>query len=174
LKIDKADFLGFSNGGTTCLQIAIRHGKIVNKLIIASGAYKRDGFIAGFFDGFNGASLKTMPPPLQEAYFKANPGDSEGLQKKFDRDVARMKAFEDIPDEQMKAIAGPTLIINADRDVVTNDHALAMSRMLPHAELAILPGAHGAYLGEICSPTPDSKLPLLVARMIEEFLKQGD
>src|SRR4051812_27461893 len=42
LHINKADFLGFSNGGTTCLQIAIRHPKLVNKLVLASATYKRD------------------------------------------------------------------------------------------------------------------------------------
>lgn len=33
LKIDKADFLGFSNGGTTTIQIALRHSEIVNKIV---------------------------------------------------------------------------------------------------------------------------------------------
>jgi pimeloyl-ACP methyl ester carboxylesterase len=36
LHIDKADIFGFSNGGTTALQIAIRHPVLVNRLIIAS------------------------------------------------------------------------------------------------------------------------------------------
>jgi pimeloyl-ACP methyl ester carboxylesterase len=172
LKVEQADFLGFSNGGTTCLQLGIRHPKLVHKLIVASGAYKRDGFVAGFFDGFKGATLKSMPQPLQNAYLKANPGADgpAGLQKMFDRDVARMVAFKDIPDDQIKKIAAPTLVINADADVVRVEHAVEMSRTLPHAQLAILPGVHGAYLGEICSPTPDSKVPLLFVALIEEFL----
>jgi pimeloyl-ACP methyl ester carboxylesterase len=33
LHISKADFFGFSNGGTTVVQIAIRHPKIVDKII---------------------------------------------------------------------------------------------------------------------------------------------
>ena len=61
--------------------------------------------------------------------------------------------------------------MNGDADVVRVEHAVQMSRTLPRAHLAILPGVHGAYLGEICSPNPDSKLPLLVAAMIDEFLK---
>jgi len=73
LHIDRADFMGFSNGGTTCLQIAIRHPKLVNKLVLASATYKRDGMQPGFFDGFKGATLEMMPPPLKEAYLKANP-----------------------------------------------------------------------------------------------------
>ncbi len=172
LNIPKADFFGFSNGGTTCLQIAIRYPTIVNKLIVASGAYKRDGFIAGFFDGFNGATLKSMPQPLQDAYYNARPDDAAGLQTMFDRDVARMKAFKDIPDEQIKSIAAPTLILNAQKDVVTVEHALEMSHALQHAELAILPGGHGEYIGEICSPDRDSKMPALVTEMILEFLEK--
>ena len=43
LNIAKADFLGFSNGGTTTLQIAIRHPQLVNKMILASALAKRNG-----------------------------------------------------------------------------------------------------------------------------------
>ena len=49
LQIKKANFLGFSNGGTTCLQIAIRHPELVNKLVVGSAIYKRDGMQAGLF-----------------------------------------------------------------------------------------------------------------------------
>src|SRR3954462_2198218 len=40
LNIPKADIMGFSNGGTTALQVAIRHPEVVNKLILASACYK--------------------------------------------------------------------------------------------------------------------------------------
>ncbi|HET6766857.1 MAG TPA: alpha/beta hydrolase, partial [Chitinophagaceae bacterium] len=42
LKINKAHFLGFSNGGNTAMQIAIRHSQLVNKLVVISSFYKRD------------------------------------------------------------------------------------------------------------------------------------
>lgn len=51
LKTDKANFLGFSNGGTTAMQIAIRHPGMVNKMIVVSANYKKDGMITGFFEG---------------------------------------------------------------------------------------------------------------------------
>ena len=86
LHIEKADFMGFSNGGTDCLQIAIRHPQLVNKLVLLSAPWKRDGFAPGFFEGFQNASLeKMMPPPLKEAYLQANP-DPRGLQAMFDKD----------------------------------------------------------------------------------------
>jgi len=171
LHINKADFMGFSNGGTTCLQIAIRHPQLVNKLVLASAIYKRDGMQPGFFEGFKNASLNMMPTPLREAYLKANP-DPKGLQAMFERDVARMAGFEDIPDEKIKSIQSPALVINGDNEVVRAEHALELSRTLPKARLAILPGGHGEYIGEICSTNNNSKIPLLAAAMIEEFLKE--
>ncbi|MCW3118535.1 MAG: alpha/beta hydrolase [Chitinophagaceae bacterium] len=169
LHIDKADFMGFSNGGTTSLQIAIRHPQLVNKLVLASAAYKRDGMQPGFFEGFQHASLANMPQPLKEAYLEANQ-DPKGLQAMFDRDVARMIAFKDISDADIKAIQAPALVINSDADVVRTEHALVLSHILPHARLAILPGGHGDYIGEICATDKHSKIPALVMAMIEAFL----
>ncbi|HTL57864.1 MAG TPA: alpha/beta hydrolase [Candidatus Limnocylindrales bacterium] len=170
LHIEQADFIGFSNGGTTCLQIAIRHPQLVNKLVLVAATYRRDGMQPGFFDGFKNASLDMMPPPLKEAYLKANP-DSKGLQAMFDRDVARMAGFKDIPDAAIKSIQAPALILNGDTDVVRPEHALELFHTLPHAKLAILPGGHGECIGEICSPDKDSKIPALVVALIEAFLK---
>jgi pimeloyl-ACP methyl ester carboxylesterase len=170
LHVGNADIMGFSNGGTTALQIAIRHPALVRKLVLASTTYRRDGMPPGFFGGFEHASLETsMPQPLKDAYLKANP-DPRGLQRMFDRDVARMKAFKDIDDEKIKGIQAPALVINGDADVVRPEHAMELSRTLPHARLAILPGGHGEYIGEICAPDKNSKVPALVTAMIGEFL----
>lgn len=171
LRIGQADILGFSNGGTTGLQIALRHPELVRRLVLASATYRRDGLPPGFFAGFAHATLASMPPPLQKAYLEANP-DPKGLQTMFDRDVARMAAFKDISDEDMRSIRAPALVINGDTDVVLAEHALAMSRILPKARLAILPSGHGDYLGEICAPDQNSQLPVLVTVMIEQFLDE--
>ena len=57
LNVPRASFFGFSNGGNTAMQIAIRHPEIVNKLILASTLYKREGMQPGFFEGLEKASL---------------------------------------------------------------------------------------------------------------------
>jgi pimeloyl-ACP methyl ester carboxylesterase len=169
LHIENTDIMGFSNGGTTALQIAFRHPGLVNRLVLASALFKRDGMQPGFFEGFRHASLESMPQPLKDAYLRANP-DPKGLQTMFDRDVARMVAFKDIRAEEIKAIQAPTLVINGDSDMVRPEHALELSRTLPHSKLAILPGAHGECIGEICAVDRNSKIPALVTAMIEEFL----
>lgn len=170
LGIEKADIMGFSNGGTTSLQIAIRHPELVNKLVLASTAFKREGLPPGFFEGMQQATIDQMPPQLKEAYLAVNP-DPEGLQAMFNRDAARMIAFKDISDADIQAIQAPTLVINGDAEAILAAHALMLSQMLPHAQLMILPGGHGDYIGEICAADRHSTLPDLVTTQIEVFLR---
>jgi pimeloyl-ACP methyl ester carboxylesterase len=169
LKIEKANFLGFSNGGTTTLQIAIRHAGIVNKIVAIAASYRRDGMIPGFFDAMQNASLDNMPPLLTTSYLKVS-DSKEGLQAMFNKDKERMIAFKDIPDDSIKSIKAPALLIVADNDVVTVEHTLKMSRLIPGAQLAVIPGIHGSCIGEICTVKKGSKLPEMIAAMIEEFL----
>jgi pimeloyl-ACP methyl ester carboxylesterase len=171
LQIAKSDVMGFSNGGTTSLQIAIRHPELVNKLVLASTIYKRDGMPPGFWDSMPHASLRDMPKPLQDAYLEANP-DPEGLRAMFDRDVARMLAFQNISDADIQRIQAPALVLNGAAEMVRAEHALALSHALRQAQLAILPGGHGDYIGEICATDKNSPIPSLVTAMIEAFLKQ--
>jgi len=171
LSIPKASFFGFSNGGTTCLQLGIRHGDLVDKLVVASATYKRSGLIAGFFDGFDQAELAHMPALLQEAYLQANP-DRKGLQRMFERDVERMKHFTDIPDEQLQQVKAPVLVINGSREPILPEHALELSRILPQGALLIVPGGHGDYIGEICT-TPDDTLTTATLSLVQQFLEES-
>ena len=156
LHIQKADFIGFSNGGTTCLQMAIRHPGLIRKLVLVATLYSREGMPADFWRGMQQASLEHMPLPLQEAYLKANP-DPAGLKAMFDRDVARMLTFKDIPLRDIESIAAPVLIINGDKEIVRVEHVLSLSQILHDARLAILPGDHGEYIREICARDKQSK-----------------
>ncbi|HEY0898480.1 MAG TPA: alpha/beta hydrolase [Sphingobacteriaceae bacterium] len=73
LQINKSDIFGFSNGGTTALQLAIRHPELVDHLIVASALFKRDGAPPLFWDFMETATLKDMPTKLQSAYLEINP-----------------------------------------------------------------------------------------------------
>ncbi|WP_421944988.1 alpha/beta fold hydrolase [Pedobacter sp.] len=171
LNIGKADFLGFSNGGTTTLQIAIRHPKLVNKIILGSALAKRNGVPDWFWGFMAQAKLENMPKPLQDGYKKVAP-NPDGLQVMHDRDAKRMVNFKDIPDEQIKAIKAPTLIIIGDKDVILPEHALELHRQIANSELAIIPGGHGEYIGEITTLKPDFKESELVIPLIEKFLNK--
>jgi pimeloyl-ACP methyl ester carboxylesterase len=51
-----------------------------------------------------------------------------------------MRNFADIPAEAMRGITAPTLVIVGDSDVMRPEHAVEIFRLLPHAQLAVLPG----------------------------------
>lgn len=169
LRIKQAGFIGFSNGATTCMQLAIRHPELVNKLILASGAFERDGMIAGFFEGMKQASMDHMPLALKEAFLAVNPNQA-ALTAMFNRDVARMNAFEDINADLIAQIEAPTLIINGDRDVVTIEHAMRISKLISGSRLMILPSGHGDYFHEVCTPHPDEHLLAYTMSAINSFL----
>ncbi|HEV7745783.1 MAG TPA: hypothetical protein VGO56_12365 [Pyrinomonadaceae bacterium] len=88
----------------------------------------------------------------------------------FDRDVERMRAFEDWKDEELRSIAAPALVVIGDRDLPTPEHAVEMYRLMARARLAILPGTHGSYMGEAMSAQVDTKVMELFVAMVEEFL----
>jgi uncharacterized protein YndB with AHSA1/START domain len=110
-----------------------------------------------------------MPQALKDAYMAINP-DKDALHKMYERDVARMQSFTDIKDEDIKAIKAPVLIICGDNDVVMPEHAIEMYRKMKHANLAIFPGGHGDYMGEIMSLGTKNKVPYLFTAMVDEFL----
>jgi pimeloyl-ACP methyl ester carboxylesterase len=168
LNITKADIFGFSNGASTTLQLAIRHPESVNRIIVASTFYKREGAQPWFFDMMAQATFEGMPQPYKDAFFKINP-DSTALYTMYKRDVTRMQSFPDISDTLMKTIKAPSLVIIGDKDVVRPEHAVEMYRLLPQSRLAILPGGHGDYIGELTTPK-NSTLIAAALSMIDKFL----
>jgi pimeloyl-ACP methyl ester carboxylesterase len=171
LNIAKADFFGFSNGGTTTLQIAIRHPELVDKIVLGSALAKRSGVPLWFWDFMKGAKLENMPEQLKTAYNQVAP-DTNGLEIMHDRDVKRMVNFKDIPDEQIKSIKSPALIIIGDKDVITPEHAIELHRQIEGSELAIIPGGHGEYIGEITTIKPGFTESELIVPIIEKFLNK--
>ncbi len=169
LQIGKADFLGFSNGGSTVLQIAIRHPDLVDMIIPVSGAYRRDGLMPGFFEHMPSATLDVMPAVLRDAFLKLTP-DSAKLLTMFQKDKQRMIDFSDWSDDDLRSIKAPAMIISSDRDVITPEHSLRMARMIPGARLVILPGVHGSVIGALDAGTGKGYVDV-VAMLVEEFLK---
>jgi pimeloyl-ACP methyl ester carboxylesterase len=169
LGIDKASFFGFSNGGNTTMQIGIRHPEMVNRLIIASAFFKREGMPPGFFENMEYATLENLPADLKAAFLEVNP-DSTKLLAMFNHDKNRMLGFQDWDEALLQSIQAPSLVINGDQDVVQNSHAALMAALIPGARLMILPGNHGSYMGQVEGTYKGSKTTDLTLAVIDEFL----
>jgi len=148
LHIAKADFFGYSNGGHTLIEIALRHPGVINKMIIASSFYKRSAAPPQFWEGFDYATIDVMPEALKDGFLKVN-NDRQALQNMFEKDVQKMKTFTGWSEEQIMSIKAPALVINGNNDVGSIEHAVEMYRTIPCSQLVIVPGKHGTYIGTI-------------------------
>ncbi len=169
LNIEPADFIGFSNGGSTAMQVAIRHPDQVRKLIVCSSFFKREGIYPQVWNFISKGTVDLMPRPLREAYLAIN-NDQNALKAMHDQDRERMMDYKDWPEEQIRSIHAETLLVIGDVDVVKPEHAVEMYRLIPKARLAIIPGGHGEYLGEITVHKPNSEQPKFFVELTNEFL----
>ena len=122
------------------------------------------------WQAFLKATLGNMPKPLKTAFLKVTP-DQKKLQNMFEKDKNRMLNFTDYADESLRSIAAKTLLIVAQHDVVTLEHSMQMANLIPGAQLVVLPGTHGSFIGEICSTEKGNKIPEATAILITDFLK---
>lgn len=164
LGIARADLMGFSNGATIALQVALRHPALVRRLVLASGMVKRAGLPPQFWEGMQKARLEDMPASFAQVYRDTSP-HPERLQSYFHKSRDRMLGFRDWPDAQVRSVTAPALVVIGDADVIRPEHAVELSRLLPHARLAILPLTD--HEGVVMARA------IWLAPMVEAFLDQG-
>jgi pimeloyl-ACP methyl ester carboxylesterase len=155
LEIERADVMGYSQGGGVALQLALRHPQRVSKLVTLSATYRRDGWyptVAQALEGLSGHLFTDTP--VGEA-FRRHTADP----KAFDAYIDKMRVLniedQDISDAQMRSIQAKTMVIVGDADGVKPEHAVAMFKLrggggdeaaatgmiseIPQARLVILP-----------------------------------
>jgi pimeloyl-ACP methyl ester carboxylesterase len=154
LQLDSVDVLGFSAGGHTALALAMQHPARVRRLVAASTFFSLDAVPDEFWEGMKTATLDNMPAAYQDADRSLNPEPGH-LERLFELDRQRIVGFPGWSEQDLGRITAPTLVLCADQDVVSPDHAVRMSRAIPGARLLIVPGGHGDYLGELAASNGD-------------------
>jgi pimeloyl-ACP methyl ester carboxylesterase len=171
LNVDRADVMGYSQGGGVALQLAIRHPALVNKLVSLSATFREDGWYPSVPEAIKGLRAKEFEgTPVETAFMEHTP-DAEA----FDAYLERMKVLnaedQDISDEQMRSITAKTMVIIGDADGVKPEHALKMFELrgggdeeaastgmlqqVPAARLVILPAtSHIGISGETAVLVP--------------------
>jgi pimeloyl-ACP methyl ester carboxylesterase len=141
LKIEQADFFGYSMGGNVALAIAIRHPAIVDKVAINGSNFGKieDAYEPAAYKQFKNMPANFAPPMLKGPYDKVAPDP-----KQWPVLVAKVKKmgleFRGFSRDDMKAIQAPVLVTQGDHDLVRLEHAVEMFRLIPKAKLAVFPG----------------------------------
>jgi pimeloyl-ACP methyl ester carboxylesterase len=151
LEIESADVVGYSMGGGIALQLAIRHPALVRKLVLASAGYSHDSMHPEALEMFPSITPELFAgSPIEEAYLRTapNPGDFPKLVEKLTRLDTTPFSW---PEEEIRAIAAPTLVVLGDSDGVRLEHAVQLFKLrgggvmgdlagMPDSQLAVLPG----------------------------------
>jgi pimeloyl-ACP methyl ester carboxylesterase len=151
LGLDAADIVGYSMGGGIALQLAIRHPELVRKLVVASASFAHDGMHAAALEMFPSITPEMFAgSPIEEAYLRTapNPGDFPKLVEKLTQLDTTPFAW---PEDEIRAIAAPTLIVLGDSDGIRLEHAVELFQLrgggvmgdlagMPESQLAVLPG----------------------------------
>src|SRR6266576_23938 len=155
LNVERADVMGYSQGGGVALQLALRHPTLVNKLVSLSATYREDGWSPARSKALEGLNAKVfLGSPIEGAFKKHTPDP-----KAFEAYIEKMKVlninYPNITDAQMRAMSAKTMVIVGDADAVKLEHAVAMFKLrggndeqaaatgmltkVPAARLVILP-----------------------------------
>jgi len=148
--------VGCSDGAVVALTVALARPDLARRLVVAAGVFHHDGWAEGVLDG-------EPPEFLRSSYGEVSP-DGIGHYDVIAAKLAAMHASQPVlTEDDLGRIDCRTLIMVADDDQVRPEHAIAMCRSVPDAELAVVPGTSHGLLVE----KPD-----LCHLLITQFLTQ--
>jgi pimeloyl-ACP methyl ester carboxylesterase len=150
LEIDGADIFGYSMGGCAALQLAIRHPALVRRLVVASAGFSSDSMHPAALEMFPSVTPELFAgSPIEEAYLRNAPNPED-----FPKLVEKLRALDTTPfawpEEDIRAIEAPTLIVLGDSDGIRLEHAVQLFGLrgggvmgdlsgMPASQLAVLP-----------------------------------
>jgi pimeloyl-ACP methyl ester carboxylesterase len=150
LKIDSADVVGYSFGGSVAYQFAIQSPKRLRKLVIISSTYKSSGWMPEINNAF-----KNMKPelftnsPMQAAYDAVAP-DKTKWTKFLEKMIALAGEPYNMGEDNITKITSPVLLIAGDNDGLDKIELIKTYQLLggavcadfgamPKSQLAIVP-----------------------------------
>ena len=164
LDIDSAHVVGWSDGAVVALHVALERPELVSKLVLIGTAANHDGVPPEALEMLKHATPGTLlPPVLRELYARVSPDGPEHFDVVFERLVSTWRTEPSFDLSELGRLAMPTLVMLGEHDIVTLEHATAMVRAIPDAQLAVVPGADHAF---------PMQAPELVSGPVRAFLSE--
>jgi pimeloyl-ACP methyl ester carboxylesterase len=145
--VSDADIVGWSDGGIVALGLASRRPDLVRRAVVIGAGYLADAETPKAKAMLQG--LDPNDPGLvsfRTAYEKVapRPQDWPELLRKV---KGLWAGFAGWDVDSMRGLSAPCLIMLGDRDFIRLEHAVELFRLIPNAQLAVLPATdHGVPL----------------------------
>jgi pimeloyl-ACP methyl ester carboxylesterase len=137
LDVGAVDVFGFSMGGATALQLALRHPELVRKMAIVSGGYTTDGYTEE-----NAETMRTLQPldaavaPLRDDFLRLGARPEQWVDS-VTRAKQLLTCSSGLRDRDLRTIRADTLIVAGETGLVRRAHAEDMRKLLPNASLQV-------------------------------------
>ena len=129
LGLEQADVIGYSMGGGIALQLALRHPALVRKLVVASAGFRYDGMPPEALAMFPSITPEMFAgSPIEEAYLRLAP-DPDGFPTLVEKLTTLDTTDFAWPEDDIRAIAAPTMIVLGDSDGIRLEHAVEFFRL---------------------------------------------
>lgn len=149
--IERADLLGFSDGGNIAIIFALRYPERVDRLIL------------------NGANLwsrgvkPSVQIPIILGYYAASFFGHFSGKARANAELLRLMVKDpNIEKKELRNIQSPTLVIAGERDMIREEHTRLIAAEIPGAKLRIIPGDHFIAAGN----------PEAFNREVDRFLRE--
>lgn len=173
LKVDKADIVGYSLGGSVAYQLTIQHPERVKKLVIISSTYKSTGWAPEIANAF-----KNMKPemfansPMKAAYDAIAPDKT-----KWPMFIEQMLGFIgqefNMGDSNIAKITAPVLLISGDNDGLDKVELMKTYQLLGggvSADMGPMPKSHLAVVPSQSHVSLMMQTKIILG-YLDEFLK---
>lgn len=144
LGLGKTNLLGYSDGGIICLLLALRRPDLIAKMVPLSANFHYNGIspaMLGMMQAFSVDMIKMMLPEAVAAYENYSPDGPEHFPVMFEKTKSMFLSQPTLTVDDLAKISLPTLVMAADRDLMTIEHTAALFQAIPNAQLAVIPGA---------------------------------
>jgi pimeloyl-ACP methyl ester carboxylesterase len=145
MDIGRAPIVGYSDGAIICFYLGMRHPKAVERLVPISGNFHWNGLTERMREVFARSTPEAFAMVLGDVvtYYNENSPDGPDHFPVVFSKMQRLFLNEpNLTAEDLGAIQAPTLVLAADRDLMTLEHTVELHRAIQGSQLCIIPGAN--------------------------------
>ncbi|MGB2693654.1 MAG: alpha/beta hydrolase [Dehalococcoidia bacterium] len=163
LGIERASVVGYSDGANVGMLMAMAQPSLVDKFVSISGNFDARGLDEGTITFFREATAESLPDAFGEEYKRLSPDGPEHWPIVFEKTKRMILNEPNIAPADLAKITARTLVMCADRDLMSLEHSTGLFRAIPDAQLCVVPGTSHLLLYE---------RPELVHQLILSFLTE--
>lgn len=161
LGLERAEFVGWSDGAAVALRVALGRPDLVRRLVLIGQPVNSASVDAAAKSELEKQGIGVLPPFLRDLYAAVSPDGPDHFEAVFEKLSLQWLSDDEIELADLKAVQAPTLVMAGEQDMLTARHAAEMRDALPDGRLEIVANAsHGLPMEQ----------PDVTSRIVLDFL----